>query len=84
MRKIDKLLFGTAGIPTSTEPRNTLNGIKRVKELGLGSMEMEFVQSVNITEEKAPEVKQVQKKEGIILTSHGQYFMNLKAQKDVK
>ncbi len=45
---VDKLRFGTAGIPLSTKPYNTLNGIARVKELGLDSMELEFVRSINV------------------------------------
>ena len=76
-RKIDGLLFGTPGIPISTEPRDTLNGIKQVKKLGLDAMEMEFVNSVHVSKEKAPEVKKAAEKEGIVLTCHGQYFVNL-------
>ncbi len=71
------LLFGTAGIPVSTEKRNTLEGIKQVRKLGLDAMELEFVHSVNISREKAPPVKQASKENGIVLTCHGQYYMNL-------
>lgn len=71
------LHFGTAGIPVSTEKRNTLEGIKQVRKLGLDAMELEFVHSVNISREKAPLVKQVSKENGIVLTCHGQYYMNL-------
>lgn len=74
---MDKLLFGTAGIPISTLPKNTVNGIKKVKALGLGAMELEFVQSVNITSEKAPEVKKIAGENKIALTAHGQYYINL-------
>ena len=74
---MDKLLFGAAGIPLSTEPRNTVEGIKQVRKLGLGAMELEFVQSVNITEQKAPEVRKAAKENDIILTAHGQYYINL-------
>ena len=52
-----ELLFGTAGIPIATMPRETVNGIKTVRELGLDAMELEFVQSINISKEKAPEIK---------------------------
>ena len=48
MKKPNRLLFGTAGIPLSTPDRNTLNGISHVKKLGLGCMELEFVRSINI------------------------------------
>ena len=76
---MDKLLFGTAGIPASTQPRNTGEGIKRVRELGLSAMELEFVRSVNISLEKAKEIAAIQKKEEIALTAHAPYFINLNA-----
>lgn len=73
---MDKLLFGTAGIPISTEYRNTINGVKQIRKLGLDAMEMEFVQSVNISKEKAPEVKKAAKEDGIVLTCHAPYYIN--------
>ena len=76
---MNNLLFGTAGIPNSTQERTTINGIKEVKKLGLDSMELEFVHSVNLNEEKCKEVKETAKKENIILTTHGQYAINLNA-----
>jgi len=75
--KINKLRFGTAGIPLSTPLPNTANGIAHVKNLGLEAMELEFVHSVNIKEENAPAVKDVATKNDVILTCHGQYFINL-------
>tara|TARA_Y100000310_G_scaffold243204_1_gene247656 strand:- start:809 stop:1642 length:834 start_codon:yes stop_codon:yes gene_type:complete len=81
---MDKLRFGTAGIPISTPQRNTLNGIRRVRKLGLDNMELEFVRSVNISEEKAPGVKEVAKKNDVELTCHGQYFINLNSQEEKK
>ncbi len=76
---MDKLLFGTAGIPLSTQPRNTENGITQIKTLGLDSLELEFVQNVNISEEKAPLIKQISEKDNVVLTCHGSYFINLNA-----
>ncbi|MBM3229718.1 TIM barrel protein [Candidatus Parvarchaeota archaeon] len=76
---MDKLIFATAGIPLSTPNRNTINGIKRVRELGLGAMELEFVQSVNVTAQLAPQVRQAAQEAGITLTCHGSYFINLNA-----
>jgi len=78
------LLFGTAGIPLSTEKRDTVNGIKRVRGLGLDAMELEFVQSVNISEQKAPEVKKTAMAEDIVLTCHGQYYINLTSKEELK
>ncbi|HIJ98071.1 TPA: TIM barrel protein [archaeon] len=79
-----ELIFGTAGIPISTTERETLNGIARVHELGLGAMELEFVHSVNISDKKAPEVKAAAHKENVILTCHGQYYINLNAKEHEK
>ncbi|MDO8655704.1 MAG: TIM barrel protein [Nanoarchaeota archaeon] len=78
------LLFGTSGIPLSTEPRNTANGIKRVHTLGLDSMEIEFVQSVNLSLERAQEAKITARQEEVTLTCHGQYYVNLNAQDPAK
>jgi deoxyribonuclease-4 len=52
-----KLLFGTAGIPISSKGSTTAEGINGVRELDLDAMELEFVRSVNISKEKAPEVR---------------------------
>ncbi|MAF99008.1 MAG: hypothetical protein CMH61_00190 [Nanoarchaeota archaeon] len=81
---MNSLLFGTAGIPHSTNPRNMLNGIKTVRDLGLDAMEVEFVRSVHISEEKAPGIKEQAKKHNIKLTSHGQYYVNLNSQDQAK
>ena len=81
---MQSLIFGTAGIPTSTDDRNTINGIKQIKKLSLGAMELEFVQSVNISEEKAPDVKKTAEENQVILTCHGQYFINLNAVEKAK
>jgi deoxyribonuclease IV len=74
---MDKLLFATAGIPLSTQPRDTLNGISQVRALGLGAMELEFVQSVNVSAEKAPLVKKLAEEKKVVLTAHGSYYINL-------
>ena len=76
---MNSLLFGTPGIPMSTIPRDTMNGIKQVKALGLDAMEFEFVQSVHVNEKLAPEVKKLASNLGVVLTCHGQYFVNLAA-----
>ncbi|MBI4441215.1 TIM barrel protein [Candidatus Woesearchaeota archaeon] len=76
---MDMLRFGTAGIPLSTPQPNTINGIKRVAALGLGCMELEFVQSVNIGQETAQLVKTAAEQENVVLTCHGPYYVNLNA-----
>ena len=79
---MDRLRFGTAGIPLSTlreKTVNTVNGIRRVRELGLENMEIEFVRQVFIKESAAHLVKEAAKKQDVALTCHGQYFINLNA-----
>src|SRR3989344_8756364 len=74
---MDRLRFGTAGIPICTPLRNTINGIEQVRKLGLENMELEFVHSVNIAENKTTDVKEAAKNNDVELTCHGQYFINL-------
>lgn len=79
-----KLLFGTAGIPISAKGSGTEEGIEEVKNLGLGAMELEFVRNINITKQKAPEVKKSAEKNNIILTCHAPYFINLNSYEQAK
>ena len=79
-----ELKFATAGIPLSTQPRDTLNGIKRVKELGLDGMELEFVRNVNVSEQTAPKIRELSRSLGVTLTCHGSYFINLNSAESEK
>jgi len=73
---MDKLRFGTAGIPVSTKG-GTIQGVKDVRKMGLDSFELEFVRQINIKKEKTPEIKKVAKENDVILTSHAPYYLNL-------
>ncbi len=79
MRKVDKLLFGTAGIPYSTEPRDTVTAVKRLKELNLDAMELEYVRANFPGEESARKVASIANEHSIMLTAHGPYYINLNA-----
>lgn len=81
---MENLFFGTAGIPISTAPRNTESGVRQVKILGLDAMELEFVQSVNISEEKSLEIKKVAQENNITLTCHAPYYINLNSKEKEK
>lgn len=74
-----QLLFGTAGIPVSTRSPSTEAGIERIRELGLGCMEVEFVQGVRMSPASAISVGEVAARKGVTLTAHGPYFINLNA-----
>jgi deoxyribonuclease-4 len=77
LRKPQKLHFGTAGLPNSTPRKSTPNGVKRVAELGLDAMEIEFVRGVRMSDESVAEVKAVAQQLGIALTVHAPYYINL-------
>ncbi|MEM2138835.1 MAG: TIM barrel protein [Candidatus Woesearchaeota archaeon] len=79
MIKPNSLLFGTAGIPISSKKKDTIGGIERVRELNLDAMELEFVHSINISKEKAPEVRKTINEKNVLLTCHAPYFINLNA-----
>lgn len=74
---MNKLLFACPGIPKSTNPYNTIEGIKQVANLGLDAMELEFVRRINVSKEKSEIVKKISKKHNVVLTTHGQYWVNL-------
>nr|NLJ03948.1 TIM barrel protein [Bacillota bacterium] len=72
-----KLRIGTAGIPASTKPRSTANAVKRLAELGLRHMEIEFVRGVKMGESTAKEIRELAEKHDISLTVHAPYYVNL-------
>ncbi|MCH8329555.1 MAG: TIM barrel protein, partial [Nanoarchaeota archaeon] len=73
---MEKLLFGTAGIPISAKGSGTEGGIEEVRNLGLGAMELEFVRGVYLNEEKAHLVAEAAIDSGVKLSAHAPYFMN--------
>jgi deoxyribonuclease-4 len=77
--KTNELLFGTAGVPVSAKLRSTEAGIERIAELGLGCMEVEFVQGVKMSPQVAPSVRELAARKKVVLTAHGPYFINLNA-----
>ena len=78
------LIFGTGGVPHSSKTNSTIDGIRRVAELGLGCMELEFVQGVRMGEAGASLVAEIAAREGIKLSAHAPYFINLNAHEPEK
>ncbi|PWB52551.1 MAG: hypothetical protein C3F06_08330 [Candidatus Methanoperedenaceae archaeon] len=74
---MDRLFFGTAGTPVSSIGKDSLSGIRRVHELGLGCMELEFVRGVKMGEETARKVRFLAQKLDIGLSVHAPYYINL-------
>lgn len=74
------LLFGTAGTPLSSKGTDSISGIRRVHELGLGCMELEFVRGVKMGEKTARAVHEAAKQLDIRLSVHAPYYINLNAE----
>lgn len=74
-----KIRLGPAGIPISAKGGDSISGVKKVKELGLQAMEVEFVRGVNMGEEAAVELGKVAKQLDISLSVHAPYYINLLA-----
>ncbi len=74
-----KLCFGTAGAPRNPENLSTVDGIKRISELGLDCLEIEFVQGVRMSKETAQQISVVAANRNIRLSVHAPYFINLNA-----
>lgn len=80
-----KLLFGTAGVPNSTVKKNNpVEGVKRIHELGLDCMQLEFAHGVRMKEEVSSNLRKISYELGIPLTSHGPYYINLNAREQDK
>jgi deoxyribonuclease-4 len=71
------IFLGPAGVPVSSKDRSTLGGLRRVAELNLNGMEVEFVRGVFMKNEMAEEVGKLAKELGIDLSVHCPYFINL-------
>jgi len=78
------LLFGTGGIPHSSKTQSTIAGIERIAELGLGCMEVEFVQGVRMGEASARQVAETAARLEVRLSAHAPYYINLNAREPEK
>jgi deoxyribonuclease-4 len=74
---MERLFFGTAGTPISSKGNDSISGIKRVHELGLGCMELEFVRGVKMGVQTAHKVGEVAKELNTRLSVHAPYYINL-------
>ena len=72
-----KIYLGPAGVPLTAAKGDTISGIERVAELGLGAMEIEFVRGVKMSSDLALEVGKTAERLGIKLSVHAPYYINL-------
>ncbi|MBI4053565.1 MAG: TIM barrel protein [Candidatus Diapherotrites archaeon] len=74
------LLFGTAGMPLSYKGRSE-GAMPFIKSLGLDAMEIEFVRGVYMKEAQAEALGKAAEENGITLTVHAPYYINLNSEK---
>ena len=74
------LLFGTAGVPFSSDDDSTLAGLERIKALGLDCQEIEFVQGVKMGLDTARKVRERAAALGVRLSVHAPYHINLNSE----
>ena len=67
--------IGTAGAPIGC--KSSEEGVRKVRALGLGAMEVEFVRGVKMGVETAKEVGAVAKELDVQLSVHAPYYINL-------
>ncbi|AEH61768.1 Xylose isomerase domain protein TIM barrel [Methanosalsum zhilinae DSM 4017] len=79
-----KLLFGTAGTPHSSRKKSSIEGIRRIHELGLGCMELEFVRGVKMGEKTARKIHDTSRSENVKLSVHAPYYINLNSMEEDK
>jgi deoxyribonuclease-4 len=74
-------LFGTVGSPTGTpkKPGGSAGAVEFSRSLGLGALELGWVQSVRVTEATCALIKAAGKAQDIALSVHAPYFINLNA-----
>ena len=72
--------LGPAGSPESS----TLDGIRKVRELGLQAMEVEFVRGIGMDNELAKRCGAAAKEEDIQLSIHAPYYINLASPEKAK
>jgi deoxyribonuclease-4 len=78
---MNNFIFGTVGSPISTpkKPGGSIGAIVRLHEIGLGALELGWVQSVRVSEETCAAIKQTASDNQVAVSVHAPYFINLNA-----
>jgi len=75
--------FGAVGSPAATpSPGGTVNGIRYGASLGLDALEMAWVQGVRVQEKSCAEIKQTGQENGMALSIHAPYYINLNGEEE--
>lgn len=84
MSGFEDFTFGTVGAPKSTpkKPGGSVGAILRLKELGMGALELGWVQSVRVSEDTCGLICATCKDNDFFLSVHAPYFINLNGSSD--
>src|SRR5574341_2694321 len=76
--------FGTVGSPIGTprKPGGSVGAIAFSKSIGLDAFELGWVQSVRVSEATCAAIKQTADEQGVAISVHAPYFINLNADED--
>lgn len=74
--------FGTVGSPESTpkKPGGSIGAVQRLRELGLGALELGWVQSVRVSDVTCAAICAGAAEQDIAISVHAPYFINLNAE----
>jgi deoxyribonuclease-4 len=59
-------------------------GLRKISELGLGALEVEFTHGVNMSNDTAKVIGKLASELGVALSCHGPYFINLASKEKIK
>ncbi len=76
--------FGTVGSPIGTpkKPGGSVGAIEYSKSIGLDALELGWVQAVRVTEETCAAIRAAGEAQGVALSVHAPYFINLNADRE--
>jgi deoxyribonuclease IV len=76
--------FGTVGSPNGTpkKPGGSVGAIEFSQSIGLDALELGWVQAVRVTEATCEAIRSTGEAQGVALSVHAPYFINLNANKD--
>jgi deoxyribonuclease-4 len=72
-----KIRLGPSGIPLSCKRKGSIEGVKRIAELGLSAMEVNFTHGIHTSLETAKELSKIAENLDIELSIHVPYYINL-------
>ncbi len=80
----DLVRFGTVGAPQTTRTSGTPAAIEHTAQLGLHHLEIAWTRSVSASDQTCAEIKAAGQANGISLSVHAPYFINLNSQTEEK